>query len=99
MAHIDYMLGGDILRLREMGAVCALKSTSTTLGYLGHTVAFYFFNATGEEIAHKTLITRDAFIVYSRKWGDIIKAHYSPCRFNSLVKDLQIQNNGLYFIG
>lgn len=99
MAHIDYMIGGDIIRLREMGAVCALKSTSTTMEYLGDTVAFYFFNATGEEIAHKTLITKDGFIAYSRKWGDVIKSHYSPCRFNSLVKDDDLQNGVLYFIG
>lgn len=99
MQKIDYMRGRDIIRLREMGAVCALKSTSSTYKYLGDTVAFYFFNASGDEIAHKTLVTRDAFIVYSRKWGEINKSYYSICKFNSLVKDSQIYPNGLYFIG
>lgn len=99
MAHITYMLGSDIIRLREMGAVCALKSASTTLEYLGDTVAFYFFNSNGEEIAHKTLLTKDGFIAYSRKWGDINKSHYSTCKFNSLIKDDNLQNAVLYFIG
>lgn len=99
---IAYLSGKAIIDLKNAGAVSCLYDTSTTYEYLGDVTSVYFFDASGQEIAHQTGLSGQVgypeFAWYRRTWGNSNKAAYKKSGLFGRLLQNEVYENSIYNI-